>query len=115
MCPQLYPMDDTCPGERPVQYTADLIDDVYSNYEEESDPSDGFESDPSDGFESDASSEPSPVTDAVDFLNELEESDISDEFESDDECSAHESTEVLLKKTTLKYQINYHYNFISGF
>ena len=107
MCPQLYPMDDTCPGERPVQYTADLIDDAYSNYQEESDPSDGFESD--------ASSEPSPVTDAVDFLNELEESDISDEFESDDECSAHESTEVLLNKTSLKYQINNHYNCISGF
>ena len=89
-CPQLYSMDDTYHGERPVQYTADLIDDVYSNYEEESDPLDGFESD--------ASSEPSPVTDAVDFLNELEESDISDEFESDDECSAHESTEVLLNK-----------------
>lgn len=89
MCPQLYPMDDTCPGERPVQYTADLIDDVYSNYEEESDPSDGFESD--------ASSEPSPVTvDGVDYFNELEESDISDEFESYDEDSEHEISEVLL-------------------
>ena len=94
MFSQLYPMDDIYHGERPVQYTADLIDDVYSNYEEESDPSGGFVSD--------ASSEPSPVRVAVDFLNELEESDESDEFESDDECSAHESTEVLLNKKKLK-------------
>jgi hypothetical protein len=43
-------MDDTYHGERPAQYTADLIDDVYSNYDEE-------ESDPSDGFESDASTQ----------------------------------------------------------